>query len=222
MVPGGVLLLEAPMAVEPQTKYAMGFFDGQNLFRHAKDAFKHYHPNYDPQKMHAAVCAANGWTPNLVRFYTGVPDSGVAPMWAGYWSNRILAMKRCGIHTTTRPIKYHTETVILDDETSREVIVPREKGIDVRLALDVVSCAREGQYNIAVIYSQDQDLCEVVQEVKAISIASDRWIKVACAFPDGPNATTRRGIDKTDWFRMDEAFYNACLDPHDYRPKEYQ
>ena len=53
--------------------YAMAFIDGQNLYQHAKDAFGHHHPNYDPVKLHAMVCAAKGWTPNLVRFYTGVP-----------------------------------------------------------------------------------------------------------------------------------------------------
>ena len=29
------------MMDEPEEKYAMAFFDGQNLFRHAKDAFGH-------------------------------------------------------------------------------------------------------------------------------------------------------------------------------------
>lgn len=209
------------MADEPPVKYAMGFFDGQNLFRHAKAAFGHFHPNYDPKKLHQTVCAANGWTPNLVRFYTGVPDPNVTPMWAGYWSNRILAMKRAGIVTTTRPIRYHVETVEING-TPQNVTTPREKGIDVRLALDIVSLARKGNFHVAVIYSQDQDLCEVVEEVRAISIEANRWIKVACAFPDGPNASSHRGIDKADWFRIDEATYNTCLDPHDYRPKQWQ
>src|SRR4051794_35140611 len=104
-----------PVALaQPPRLYAMAFIDGQNLFRHAKDAFGHFHPNYDLLKLHTAVCTANGWIPNLVRFYTGVPDAKRAPMWAGYWSNRVLAMKRAGIHVTTRPLRYHTGPV-LDD-----------------------------------------------------------------------------------------------------------
>ena len=203
---------------EPPVKYAMAFFDGQNLYRHAKDAFGHHHPNYDPVKLHAAVCAAHGWTPNLVRFYTGVPSRQISPMWAGYWSNRVIALKRAGVAVTTRPIRYHTEVVKGADGIETPVTTPQEKGVDVRLALDLVSCARRREFNVAVIYSQDQDLCEVVQEVKAISVEQQRWIKIACAFPAGPNATSRRGIDQTDWIKMDRKFYDACLDPRDYRP----
>ena len=129
-------------------------------------------------------------------------------------------MKRAGIFVTTRPIRYHKETITECDGTARIVTTPQEKGVDVRLALDVVARARKREFNVAVIYSQDQDLCEVVQEVKEIAAEQGRWITVACAFPSGPNATSSRGIDKTDWFEMDQAFYDACLDPRDYRPRQ--
>jgi hypothetical protein len=206
------------MPVQPNPIYAMGFFDGQNLFQHAMHAFGHYHPNYDVKKLHQTVCDEKGWVPSLVRFYTGVPDLREDPMWAGYWSNRILGMKRSGIMTITRPLRYRKDTVEVDGVQTIHTTV-QEKGIDVRIALDLVSCARKGEFHVAVIYSQDQDLCEVVQEVKAISIDSDKWLKVACAFPDGPKATTRRGIDKTEWIPIDEATYNTCIDPRDYRPQ---
>jgi hypothetical protein len=90
----------------------------------------------------------------------------------------------------------------------------------VRLALDLVSCARTKQFDIALVFSQDQDLQEVVQEIADIAKEQDRWIRVACAFPDGPNASSGRGIDKTEWFKMDQEFYDKCLDPWDYRPKK--
>ena len=199
--------------------YAMGFIDGQNLYQHAKEAFGHHHPNYDPLKLHQAVCAAHGWTPNLVRFYTGVPDHNHEPMWAAYWSNRVIALKRAGVHVTTRPLRYREELILLADGSEQLVTTPQEKGIDVRLALDIVRLARERNYDVAVIYSQDQDLNEVVEEVQAIAKEQDRTITIACAFPSGLNATSKRGIDKTQWFKMDEAFYNACLDHRDYRPK---
>lgn len=207
------------VSIEPEIKRAMAFFDGQNLYRHAKDAFGHHHPNYDPLKLHAAVCEKHGWVPNLVRFYTGVPSAERDHLWAPYWSNRVLALKRAGVVVTTRPIRYHTELVPDGDGVVQEIITPQEKGVDVRLALDVVSRARKREFNVAVIYSQDQDLCEVVEEVKEIAREQDRWIKVACAYPSGPNASSRRGIDGTDWIQMDQQFYDACLDPRDYRPR---
>ena len=59
------------MRPEPRVKRAVSFIDGQNLYRHAKSAFGHHHPNYDPIKLSEAVCAARGWTSHGVRFYTG-------------------------------------------------------------------------------------------------------------------------------------------------------
>ena len=197
----------------------MAFVDGQNLYRHAKEAFGHHHPNYDVIKLHQAICEQNGWRPTLVRFYTGIPSAEESPMWAGYWSARILAMKRAGILVTTRPIRYHKKEIEQVDGTVKTITVPHEKGIDVRLALDVISCTIEKQFDVAVIYSQDQDLGELPQEVFAIAKQQGRNAAVACAFPSGPNASSNRGIDRTQWIRIDQALYDACLDRRDYRPK---
>lgn len=198
----------------------MAFIDGQNLYQHAKDAFGHHHPNYDPIKLHAMVCRQQGWQPNLVRFYTGVPSPAEAPMWAMYWSNRVLAMKRAGIHVTTRPLRYRLEETFDASGQRRRISVPQEKGIDVRLALDIVRCAVKSEFDVAVIYSQDQDLKEVVSDVRDIAQTVGREITIASAFPFGPNATSRRGIDKTDWIRIEQADYDQCLDPRDYRPHQ--
>lgn len=197
----------------------MGFVDGQNLFQHAKAAFGHYHPNYDLIRLHNRVCDLHGWTPNLVRFYTGIPESVRDPMWSGYWSNRILAMKRTGINVTTRHLRYREKQAFNELGEIETIVVPQEKGIDVRLALDIVRLARTRQFDVAVIYSQDQDLNEVVEEVQEIAESQGRNIKIACAFPDSLTATYRRGINKTQWIRLDQELYNACLDPRDYRPK---
>jgi uncharacterized LabA/DUF88 family protein len=213
---------------EPAIKNVMAFFDGQNLYQHAKDAFGHHHPNYDPVKLHKAVYEAKGWRATLTRFYTGVPNAVESPMWTAYWANRVLALKRAGVHVTTRPLRYrraaiidHNGDPVLEDDGQPVVsVTPQEKGIDVRLALDLVSCARKKQFDIALIFSQDQDLQEVVQEIADIAKEQDRWIRVVCAFPGGPNASSGRGIDKTEWFKMDQEFYNKCLDPWDYRPKK--
>ena len=74
------------MPVEPKSKRAVSFFDGQNLFRRAKDAIGHHHPNCDPVKLAAAVCTANGWIDAGVHFCTGVPTAASSWMWHGYWA----------------------------------------------------------------------------------------------------------------------------------------
>jgi hypothetical protein len=157
--------------------------------------------------------------PNLARFYTGIPNAAESPMWAGYWAKRILFMKSAGVHVTTRPLRYRKEKIIDPMGKATVVTTPQEKGIDIRLALDVVSTARTRQWDVAVIFSQDQDLAEVVHEVREISKEQDRWTQICCAFPSGPHATSSRGIDKTTWFKMDQTLYDACIDPTDYRPK---
>jgi len=83
--------------------------------------------------------------------------------------------------------------------------------------LDVVRLAREAAYDVAVLLSQDQDLSEVADEVRAISIQQQRWIKVACAFPVSPTYTNTRGVNNTEWVRIDRTLYDRCIDRTDYR-----
>ncbi|MCX5977558.1 MAG: hypothetical protein NTV33_12245 [Coprothermobacterota bacterium] len=77
--------------------------------------------------------------------------------------------------------------------------------------------AHRNEYEIALIFSQDQDLSEVAKEVRAIGEEQDRWIKVACAFPTSPKANNPRGINHTNWIPFDQKTYDQCLDPVDYR-----
>lgn len=206
------------MATEPAVKRAVAFFDGQNLYRHAKDAFGHHHPNYHPVKLLDAVCAAMGLKRHAVRFYTGVPALEHDAMWHGYWAKRQLTMRREGILVETRELRYHKHIVEQSDGTTKVTWIPQEKGIDLRLGLDVVRLARTNQLDVAVIFSQDQDLVEVVKEVVEIARDSGRWIKVVSAYPDSLTATAKNGIDGTDWHKINREVYDACLDPRDYRP----
>jgi len=203
----------------PVIRNAIAFIDGQNLYRHAKDAFGHHHPNYDPVKLHREVCRINGWRPTLVRFYTGVPDPSHNELWSGYWSARVLSLKRAGVHVTTRRVRYDQQTVVTDGREHETITTAQEKGIDVRIALDVVRLARLRQYDVCVIYSQDNDLGELVDEVREIAAEQGRWIKLVSAFPSSPTASCSRGINRTDWFKIEREVYDACLDARDYRPK---
>lgn len=207
------------MAGEPPVKRAVAFFDGQNLYRHAKDAFGHHHPNYDPKKLFDAICADKGWVNSGVRFYTGMPARERSERWHGYWVNRLLAMRRAGILVESRPVRYRQHDIELSDGSTATEYIPQEKGIDLRLGLDVVRLARANRLDVAVIFSQDQDLAEVVKEIKDIARDAGRWIRAVSAFPAGPAATARRGIEGAEWYRMEQPFYDACLDERDYRPK---
>jgi hypothetical protein len=86
--------------------------------------------------------------------------------------------------------------------------------------LDIVSLAYQQTYDVALVFSQDQDLSEVADELRAIALQQNRWIKMASAFPFSPASPNRRGINGTDWIKIDRATYDNCLDARDYRPKQ--
>ena len=87
------------------------------------------------------------------------------------------------------------------------------------MALDVIRLAHRNEYDVALIFSQDQDLSEVADDIRTIAREQTRWIRIACAYPSTPTSRNLRGIQKTDWIKIDRAIYDACLDPRDYRPK---
>jgi hypothetical protein len=117
---------------EPPVKRVVAFFDGQNLFHGARDAFGYRYPNFDPLKLAQHACGAKGWTLAEARFYTGVPDAVDNPFWHHFWASKLAQMG---------------------------------------------------------------------------------------AFPSSPTSRNTRGINGSDWIRIDRAAYDACLDSRDYRPK---
>lgn len=93
----------------------------------------------------------------------------------------------------------------------------REKGIDVRIAIDLITLAYRHNYDVAVVFSQDQDLSEVAVELQRISRDQKRRIEMISAFPYEPGSAACRGINKAKWFRIDRQLYESCIDPYDYR-----
>lgn len=207
------------MSTEPAVKRAVIFVDGQNLFYAAKNAFGYAYPNYDIASLATAVCQQQNRNVAQVRFYTGIPDASDDPFWNHFWTAKLAQMGRQKVHVFSRPLRYRNQTVRLPTGQTHTFLVGQEKGVDVRLALDIVSGAHQNAYDVAVVFSQDQDLSEVADEVRLISHKQNRWIKMASAFPFSPASLNRRGINATDWIRIDRATYDACLDTRDYRPK---
>ena len=205
------------MRSEPATKRAVAFIDGQNLFHSARAAFGHAYPNYDVRALADSVCHLKGWQLAQVRFYTGVPAKADDERWHHFWSAKLAAMGRRGIHVYSRTLRYRARTVHLPDGRTFTFMSGEEKGVDVRIALDVIRLAHRREYEVAVLFSQDQDLSEVAEEVRIIAAEQRRWLKLACGFPFSSSGRNRRGIDKTDWIRIDRATYDACLDRRDYR-----
>jgi len=230
---------------EPVVKRTVVFIDGQNLFNAAKSAFGYRYPNYDPVALADRICAANGWTRTQIRFYTGMPGAAEDPGRHRFWTNKLVVLRRSGVHVYTRPIRYRDKVTtwpstvrirlpdgtelpagttlhradgtLLPADTQFRFLSADEKGVDIRLALDILKLALEDAYDVALVFSQDQDLSEVADEVPLIARTQGRWIKIACAFPDSPTSFNHRGINRTQWLPIDQPTYAACIDPFDYR-----
>ncbi len=209
---------EIPIPTEPPVKRTIAFVDGQNLFYAAREAFGHAYPNYDAPCLSEAICRSMGWRLIQTRFFTGIPDPADNAFWNHFWSGKLAVMGRQGVHIFSRPLRYRNQKVRLPDGTIHTYLAGEEKGVDVRIAVDVIRVVWRGECDIALIFSQDQDLSEVAEEVRLIARERGQWIKIASAFPQSPTSKNRRGINKTDWIRIDRATYEGCLDRRDYRP----
>ena len=198
---------------------AICFVDGQNLFRAAKEAFGYTYPNYDPKRLGERICADQGWIAAEVRFYTGVPQPSDDARWHYFWTAKLAQMGRMRVVTFSRRLRYNNVTIKLPGGRQVSTLKGREKGIDIRIALDMVRAAHQGRADVFVVFSQDQDLTEAVDEVRLIARHSGTTIRIASAYPYSAASQNTKGIDKTDWIRIDRKTYDACIDPRDYRPK---
>lgn len=208
------------MPKEPANKGAVAFVDGQNLFHCAREAFGYTFPSYDVLALAKTICAERGWDLLQCRFYTGVPDKADNAKGHHFWTAKTAQMGRQGVHVYTRSLRYRNKRFTLPDGSVHTTLIGEEKGIDVRLALDIIRLAHGQAYDVALVFSQDQDLSEVADEIRTISREQKRWVKIASAFPASPTAKNRRGINGTDWVRIDRGVYDSCLDPRDYWPKK--
>jgi hypothetical protein len=129
-------------------------------------------------------------------------------------------LSRQNVEVFGRSLRYRNKVVKLPNGATHAFLTAEEKGIDVRIAIDVIRLAHRNIYDVAVVFSQDQDLSELCSEIRVIAREQNRWIKIASAFPVSPTTTNKRGIPNSDWLRIDRATYDACLDTRDYRPKK--
>ena len=207
------------MAVRPERIRVHTFIDVQNLYVAVKEGFRYQLPNFDPIKLSQAITDI---MPNRelvkVHLYTGIHSREENAFWHDFWRNKLRALEENPlISIFTKQLLYRD--IKVRDKSGKEFSVRRaaEKGIDLRIGLDLVRLAVNSAYDVAIIFSQDSDLEEAVNEVHAIRQYFDRWIFLECAFPENPDRPPR-GIRNTQWRVITQEMYNKCVDPRDYRP----
>jgi len=210
------------MAMKPDILRVMFFIDGQNLYHGCLGHFRHgqCHPHLLAQELLQNRVLAG------VRFYTGIHDPRINPHAHAALRRRLEAMKKHGVWTFTHTLKY-SEQEVVDHATPRcehgfckvDVVQRgREKGIDLRMGLDMLRLARQRQYDVAVLVSQDTDLNQAVQELMVLRNELDLWVVCENAYPYSPNSgrPNFRLRSCRYWHVVDNAMFERIRDDTDY------
>ena len=141
-------------------------FDGQNLFRSAKDAwgpsYPYDHPSYDVELLaQRLVSLTPGRTLEEIRFYTGVyrKDQDWERHW--FWTNKLDHLETQGVYVYRGRVRGGLNEA------------KQEKGVDVSLSIDLIQATHKQRYDVAIILSKDSDIIETVADYGYVLITSE-------------------------------------------------
>ena len=192
------------------------FVDAQNTYRGARTSFFNdsalpLEGQFDPAKLGKLIESRGGpdgvsCVLSEVRTYTGRPDPRKDP------KTHAAHMKQCekwlsdGARVIHRELRYPRGW-----PTERA----QEKGIDTALAIDFVTMAVDGLFDIGVIMSTDTDLLPALEFVRS-RFAGQRHVAVAAW--RSPQSRSRLSIPGSNvwchWLNRDD--YDSVADPTDY------
>ena len=155
------------------TEEVMVFIDAQNMYRGARDAFfsrADYHVNGQLSPAALAELLRSRGRAGIdrilsgTRVYTGRPDATKQPIGYSAHMKQCAAWAASGVTVIARTLRY-----------SRNWPVEREseKGIDVRLAIDIVTLT--GEYDVAVVASGDTDLAPAIEHIASSPSEKHGW-----------------------------------------------
>jgi uncharacterized LabA/DUF88 family protein len=189
----------------------MVFIDYENVRRTARD---HYAPldvasevgHIDPSRVADLLVARRRFASDLVavHVYRGHPLSRRQPASAAAHSRQVATWsrdRRIAVHL--RPLNY----------LGWPASPPREKGIDVMLALDYFRLALVGAYDVGILFSRDTDLMPAVEAVRDLTNA-----RMEVAAWGGPR-TNRLQFPGTNlpWCHfLDQRAFDLVRDDTDY------
>lgn len=141
------------------------FVDYQNVYEDFRRAFcsgtllpthGQFHPTALAQTLVARGPDNERWTLVETRVYLGRPSPDRDPRGAGAHDRQTQIWRDEGVIVRPRPLQYLANQK------------PRQKGVDVELAVDVVRLAVEKKYEIGIIVSTDTDLLPAVETVDVL------------------------------------------------------
>lgn len=213
-VPTATNAAEKPLSV-------LVLIDWQNTYMCAREAFgakdSYTDGQVDPMKLGKGLAGATDTTGQRrelrqIRVYRGKPDNAREPVAYGAWRRQTALWENRGadkFKLCTRDLKY--------DEHSK----PREKGIDVWLAIDLVRAACHHTADRVVVVSTDTDLVPAL--LLAIEERGPEFVEVAGWVGSAEAASLLRvpgyRIAHRELF---EGAYDKLADPTDYTSRHRQ
>lgn len=193
------------------------FLDYQNVYRSARRAFSqdgapHWEGQIHPGRL-ADLIVARGRQPRQlveVRVYRGQPDSSKDPKAYGASQKQTAMWSRDPrVRVVSRPLRYPRDYPLSK---------PEEKGVDVQLAVDFVSMAIRGEYEVGVLMSEDTDLKPPLEAVVALPITSQKvHCEVAAWAPPASPARRLRIPGVNLWCHLlSEADFRPVADNTNY------
>lgn len=189
------------------------FIDYQNVYMGARSCFHslgepHMCGQVDPLKLGLLLAADSPYDRELhqVRVYRGRPDSTRDPK--GY----AACTRQCDIWQQDSRVKVHLRTLNYPRNWPQEK--PREKGIDVALAIDFATMALGGAYDVGILMSTDTDMKPALE-----AVARDSRARAEVAAWSGKDMHNRRlSIPGSQlWCHwLDETSYQKVTDVTDY------
>jgi uncharacterized LabA/DUF88 family protein len=196
------------------------FLDYQNVYKGARSCFHdpqapHMYGQIDPLRLGQHLAAASPYDRELtqVRVYRGRPDASRDEK--GYSA----CTRQCAIWEQDPRVKAILRTLAYPHgwpEASLPGEKPREKGIDVALAIDFVRMAVEQEYDVGILMSTDTDLKPALEVVDSLSRGQIR-AEVAAWSGEGMHNRRLAVAGRRLWCHwLDKAAYQFAADPKSY------
>jgi uncharacterized LabA/DUF88 family protein len=184
------------------------FVDYQNAYKRIRATFDpddlepHPYGQVDPYRLGMKL-AGTGRDLVSVQMYRGLPSNKHDPSSAGAADRQVAQWnKQPTVSAVTRPLNY------------RDPSSPKEKGIDVALAVDFVMMSRE-EFDIGILVSADTDLLPALEAV--LKLKGVGSCEVACWISPGiPPQVLRIPKVAIKVHALYEADYRAIADLTDY------
>jgi uncharacterized LabA/DUF88 family protein len=192
------------------------FLDYQNVYMGAREAFHSFgspsrNGQVDPLKLAELIAARSPFDRELVgvRVYRGQPDSQKDPR--GYAAND----RQCQYWRELPKTTAITRTLQYPRGWPEEKA--REKGIDVKLAIDIVAMAVRREFDVGVLMSRDTDLKPALEFVRDLKGNPYPRCEVAAwSSPDGHSRRLSIPGSKVWCHWLDESDYRLAADPTNY------